>query len=141
MFLFIFKMRGVIYRIYNTKGLQYFGSTKNFANRIKKHKSPANDCESRRVMADEWHAEILVEGEFAELSNLLELEAEFIKNNECVNKKLPFVEGREALKEKRRARYAKEEVYTCECGSKLKPHARGRHLLTKKHRDYSNPSF
>jgi len=110
-------MKGIIYKIYdNTNGNTYYGSTKQqVSRRINDHKGGYKRylkgsygyCKSFDIIKNcDYSYNVVEEVEYGERWELLKKEREYIENNDCINKMLPF-KTEEELKEKNNDRQKK----------------------------------
>ncbi len=107
--------RGKIYKIVdNTNGDVYYGSTtETLKERLRKHTSNSNECNSKLIINNGDYNIILVE--YYPCNSVEELEsreAHYIINNQCINVKIPgrtnkewYEDNREKISEKRKKHY------------------------------------
>jgi len=95
----------------NDTGLTYFGSTTQpLQHRLAQHKSatPSNgmNCSSRQIFKnDNYRIELVEDYPCDNKVELLIRETEYIKNNECVNRRCPY-RTNEEVRQRARERYA-----------------------------------
>ena len=87
-------MIGFIYKLTDNSNRVYYGSTiKSLKKRLCEHKTPRNTCNSKIMDRDSMHIECLeqyyfdTDMDYKEL--LIKRESFYIRNNECINKKIP----------------------------------------------------
>lgn len=136
-------MHGIIYKISNKSGLQYFGSTiSTLKKRLAKHKSKNNTCSSKNIInSGDYKCEVVLECYVNNKSELLKLEQLFIKYNNCINKQAAYLSL--ADKKKQTAEYyqknrekiqeKKAEVLDCICGLTYTRSHKARHEKSQIH--------
>jgi len=143
--------QGKIYKIVcNITGEVYYGSTteKYLSSRLAKHKS--QECLSKKIL-DRCNYEMILIKNYPCNSKyeLEEEEKKYIKENECINYKIPhrttkeyYEDNKEERKEYRRNRYKnnKEEIkkkqqekILCDCGEMVMRSNIARHKKSMKH--------
>jgi hypothetical protein len=156
----MYRMKGRVYVIYSeSTGLAYYGSTiqtleERFASHIYKkkchEKGKSNYCSSNRVL-DCGDAEICIVEE-VEVNTKVELkkyENFYVKNNPCVNERIPnrtlvewYHDNREAVlkKKKQYKQINREQInkknkvkHTCACGGKYTHINKSQHFKTNRH--------
>jgi len=153
--------KGIIYCIIcNETSERYYGSTfKSIVERMRKHTSNSNTCSSKQIIErGNFTFQNLLECYVENKQQLHKIEADFIKNNICVNKVLPYrsEEEKKELKNKSARKYQrgdKFKIYTknyyqiynskftesikCDCGGGWKyPRDKKKHLNTKRHNNW-----
>lgn len=75
-------MTGIIYKITcNQTGECYIGSTFNFIQRMKHHKSASNPCSSKQIIErGDYRFDIIQEVDVVTNNKLIEIETDYIKN-------------------------------------------------------------
>lgn len=116
-----------IYKLWSPEGDEiYIGSTTESLSRRKtKHKTQKNECASQ-ILFEKYtdvRIELLEECPCDNKEQLLKKEGEYIRNNNCVNKR---VAGR-TYKERNSIKFV------CECGITLTQGCKSRHLKSKRH--------
>lgn len=151
------QIKGKIYKLVGG-GKTYYGSTiKTLEERLINHK-----CDYKRnhhnltafevLKEDDCKIELVEDILCDSLSELRLKEAEYIKNNDCVNKVVPGRTNKEWLDDnkERRQKYKtdywhknkekinakRNERMTCECGKSIIKRCYKRHLNSKKHQKY-----
>lgn len=90
---------GFIYEIRcNYTNQCYYGSTKNFRQRIYQHKNSKNTSAKDIIERNNYTAKIIETIFYKDKKELLIKEKNYIQNNDCVNKQLPIIH-KEELKE------------------------------------------
>lgn len=154
-------MRGIIYKLTNADKVYYGSTTRDkIESRISQHRSVHNTCISR-IFNGVFEYEILEELEFSNIRELKIKEAEYIRNNDCINIRIDCRTMKEYYKDN------KEKIYTlnkewiknnkesykkiqkkyydkkgiernkdkiiCDCGYEYIKRNYKQHILTKKH--------
>ena len=148
-------MKGIIYKLTcsDTNKIYYGSTQQTLTNRFRSHRKSGNVCRSKGFVNPTIEEVETIE--FENINELLEREAFYIKNNECVNFKVPLrvrsewfqdnkervnnqtkkyrTENKEAVNlNVKKYRNSKEKV-ECECGGKYLFQNKARHLKCKKH--------
>jgi hypothetical protein len=129
---------GIVYKIIcNITGETYVGSTFNKLEvRMKKHRTKANDCSSKKIIQrGNYRIENVFEG-LVDKEELLKKEMSEMKNSEnCINILTPKLFGKVHDKKRLQMKmyYAASPHITCECGRILKNHNLIRHFNSKYH--------
>ena len=139
-------MKGKIYKIVDDNNKTYYGSTiqKYLCNRLAQHK-----CMKKYMTKDFINPKIYLveEKEFTDKKEMLLLEADYIKSNECINKVVPLrtrKEWRNLPEQKEKTKVynknynelncEKDKIkFTCICGSISRLRDKSKHDKTKKH--------
>ena len=139
-------MKGKIYKIVDDDNKTYYGSTiqKYLCNRLSQHKrlrtTTAKDFINPKIY-------LIEEREFTDKKEMLLLESDYIKSNECVNKVVPLrtrKEWRNLPEQKEKTKVynknynelncEKDKIkFTCICGSISRLRDKSKHDKTKKH--------
>ena len=129
--------KALIYKLScNVTGKVYYGSTtRTISHRISRHKTSFRldrGCRSKEIIENwDYKTEVLEE---VNLENRLERESYYIKNFDCVNKKIPLRTKKEFMKEYDKER--NKEKYTCQCGIQYTRQHKARHEKSQKHIKY-----
>ena len=133
-------MKIFIYKIYDTSGKIYYGSTKSPKKRFQLHLNNAIKnyaCSSKALNHLEWKMEILQE--FDNVEDARTKEGQLILNNECVNINVPggslIEQRRRSWKRHQKKNYARID---CECGGRYSLHHKWSHFRTQKHINHKN---
>jgi hypothetical protein len=122
--------QGKIYEIRcNITHEVYFGSTtyKYLSSRLAKHKGNTGRCSSKQIIdRGNFTCKIIEEYPCNSRLELQARESYYIRNNECINKRIPRLEHQQD---------DDNGKFTCDCGSKVLYYNRERHYNTKKHLD------
>lgn len=146
--------KGIIYCIVcNETSERYYGSTfRDIVTRMRQHTSNSNKCSSKQIIErGNFSFQILLECFVENKQQLHKIEADFIKNNKCVNEIVPYrskEEQKQLIRDYQRGDkfkiYTKNyyEVYNskftesikCGCGGGWKYACdKNKHLKTKRH--------
>lgn len=84
--------KGIIYCIVcNITGEKYYGSTFNINKRMARHRLSNNPTMSKQIIErGNYSVQILMDCYVPNKLELHKIEAEFIKNNQCINKLIPY---------------------------------------------------
>ena len=148
-------MRGSVYKLEceETQKIYIGSTTMILKERLRYHKKKSNVCNSKILINPKII--LLEEVEYEDKKELLEREAFYIKNNECVNKKIPlrtrhewYLDNKEEYQKKKNeyrrtnkekvnansVRYRKERgKVNCECGGIYSVASKSTHFKSKKH--------
>jgi hypothetical protein len=147
--------KGKIYKLWSPQGDEiYIGSTIQLLHiRKSHHKNKSSLCQSKILFEkyDDVRIELLEEYPCNSKDELQKKEGEYIRNNDCVNKKIPcrtkkeYYEDNKEEKKKIASKYRednKEKIkenrttpFVCECGRTIQLMVKARHLKTKIHND------
>ena len=157
-------MIGFIYKLTDNSNRVYYGSTiQPLNNRLWQHKDISNTCRSKIMDKDTMKLECLEQYYFDTdmdyKAHLIKRERYYIKNNKCINKKIPGrtmkeyekdnmekikqtkkqyrFDNKEKIKEnyeKNKEKY--KEKFTCDCGSIIRKYDKSSHYKTKKHQRF-----
>jgi hypothetical protein len=152
-----------IYKLVDhTNGNIYFGSTTQTLYQRKAGHSSGYKCylkgktnyvTSFEIIKNGNYSIVLVENyECSDKSQLEFREAEYVRQNDCINKIIPrrtkqqyLLDNKDLIVEKRKLYIEKvknwlREKTICECGGKFTYEHKAAHLKSKKHKEYSNKS-
>ena len=119
---------GSVYKISDGENV-YYGSTNQPLNiRLNKHKSVCNNCVTKYFNKDNMTIELVEE--VADEEQLIIREKYYIQNNECFNRRNPFMTITERRQQKRKYN---NKPYECPCGRTILICNKPRHERTQYH--------
>ena len=156
-------MIGFIYKLTDNSDKVYYGSTiKSLYYRLIRHKSQSNGCRSNLMDRDNMKIECIEEFnhhlDFILKELLTKRESYYIRNNECINHRIPgrimkeyqtewYEKNKEEIllgqkeyyeKNKEQILLKQKEKFNCECGGKYTHNHKSRHFKTTKHQKFIN---
>jgi hypothetical protein len=141
-------MKISIYKIYNDE-MTYIGSSQNFKDRMKKHKSSCynkNDNGYNYFIYqyirqnggwDQFTKDIIHECEVKDKTEQRMIEQEWINKNECkLNKNKSYQTKEEKKEQQKQYREKLRQKFTCLCGGKYTQQNKAIHERTNKHKKF-----